>query len=203
MNQAFNFPNLSPSLSSAVKSALNDNWTPLLDATEEAKGKRWTDNAPCAEFRTDLFFPEVEHPWSDPDQIRRDHGSSLREPFNACARCPFPVSARCLVEALRHEDKYGIRAGLLSSERAPLLTAWKARIDSAAVSTALRGVPTTLTTLEREEAISRLASDPSLDPAVAARGLGMSSKYVFQLLRDHHQRRETAARHEDTVEDAA
>ncbi|WP_159399828.1 WhiB family transcriptional regulator [Streptomyces alboflavus] len=186
MGQSPTFINFSPSLNSAVQSALKEDWDPLLEAAGTS-GRQWEDNAPCASYSSDLFFPEVEHPWSDPEQIRRDHSSSLREPLSVCASCPLSVSARCLVESLRQEDKYGIRAGLLASERRALLTAWKSRIDSEAVSAALRGVPTALTSLEREEALSRLSADPSLNTDAAARGMAVSSKYLFQLLRDHQQ----------------
>ncbi|MFD0416832.1 WhiB family transcriptional regulator [Streptomyces sp. NPDC127108] len=175
-----------PSLNSAVQSALIGDWTPLLKAAGTS-GKEWADNAPCANYNSDLFFPEVEYPWSDPEQVRRDHGSALREPLSACAACPLSVSARCLVESLRHEDRYGIRAGLLASERPALLTAWKSRIDHEAVSAVLRGVPATITRLEREEVLSLLSADRSLNLDAAARGLAISGKYLSQLLRDHQQ----------------
>ncbi|GAA2929370.1 hypothetical protein GCM10010524_66460 [Streptomyces mexicanus] len=99
-------------------------------------GKHWADNARCTGRDADLFFPGSDDPWISPEKVRRRQGSSLNRPLNLCAACPLPVASRCLVEALRQDDEYGIRAGLLASERSLLRQAWKQRRRSAGADVA-------------------------------------------------------------------
>ncbi|MFE6737562.1 WhiB family transcriptional regulator [Streptomyces tubercidicus] len=111
----------------AAESALHGNWAPLLDAAREAPGKHWAEDARCAGRDINLFFPGSDTPWISPDEVRHTYGLLLNRPLNLCADCPLAVAARCLVEALRQDARYGIRGGLLASERSALHHAWKQR----------------------------------------------------------------------------
>ncbi|MFE0177968.1 WhiB family transcriptional regulator [Streptomyces sp. NPDC059002] len=184
---------MTPGIEAAVHAALSGDWAPLLEAASETPGKNWAENARCAGQRVEIFFPDAEEPWSDPDQVRRTQGIALNRPLNLCAACPLAVAARCLIESLRNDEEYGIRAGLLASERSELLSCWKRRVDDTAVSAALRGVTTLLTAREREEVVAQFVADPMLGATRVARGLGISSKYLWQLAREHRQRHTPAA----------
>ncbi|MCC3767684.1 WhiB family transcriptional regulator [Streptomyces sp. UNOC14_S4] len=180
-------------MSRLVKTALNGDWAPLLEAAANMPGKHWAEDARCADKKIGAFFPHTDVPWADPDQVRRSQGIALNRPLNLCAACPLATAARCLVESLRHGDEYGIRGGLLASERQNLLRSWNNRIDAESVAAVLRGVPTVLGTREREEVISRFAADPTMDANRVARGLGIPTKYLRQLTREYQQRRRPAA----------
>ncbi|MFC7928734.1 WhiB family transcriptional regulator [Streptomyces cinereoruber] len=171
-----------------VESGMHGDWDPLLKAAAPVSTATWMATARCAGQDTEAFFPESEHPWSDPEQVRRTQGISLNRPLNFCADCPLAAKARCLVESLRHGDQYGIRAGLLASERAELLEAWKDRVDETAVSTALRGVPVLLSAAERDTVIAAVAEDANVNPERARQGLGIDRKYLWQLVRGYKQR---------------
>ncbi|MDV5145453.1 WhiB family transcriptional regulator [Streptomyces sp. SBC-4] len=161
------------------------NWRPLLEAAKNVSSSNWADDARCAGQELEIFFPDSEHPWSDPDQVREANGIALNRPLNFCADCPFAVQARCLVESLRHDDQYGIRAGMLASEREHLLAAWDKHIDPEAVSSVLRGVPTVLNAAERRAVIARVAENAAPSVEHARRGLGIDRKYLWQLVREH------------------
>lgn len=170
-----------------IKAARNGEWGPLLRAAALTPGKHWAENSRCSGQDPELFTPLSDGPREDPDEVRHFQGITLNRPLNFCASCPLAVAARCLVESLRLDDEYGIRAGLLASERSALRGAWKRRIDAEAVSAVLRGVPTVLNEAEREEVISRFASDPILNATRVAWGLGIPRKYLWQLVREHNQ----------------
>ncbi|MEU3501698.1 WhiB family transcriptional regulator [Streptomyces hundungensis] len=174
-------------ISDLIKAARDGDWRPLLETAAQASGKHWAENARCSGQDPDLFTPLSDGPRQDPDEVRHLQGISLNRPLNFCASCPLAVAAQCLVESLRLDDEYGIRAGLLASERAGLRDAWKRRIDRAAVSAVLRGVPMVLSEAEREEVISQFASDPRLSADHVALGLGIPRKYLWQLVREHKQ----------------
>ncbi|WP_224059164.1 WhiB family transcriptional regulator [Streptomyces kanamyceticus] len=179
---------MASSIGVAVQAAREGNWTPLVEAAADAPGKNWAEKAQCSGRMADTFFPTAEHPWSDPDQVRHAQGIALNAPLKLCATCPLAVAARCLVESLRSDDEYGIRAGLLASERSELRRSWKQRLDSTAISAALRGVTTLLSAHERQEVVARFAADPMIGADRVARGLGVPSKYLWQLAREHKQR---------------
>ncbi|MET8980932.1 WhiB family transcriptional regulator [Streptomyces sp. NPDC004539] len=172
-----------------VESARQGDWTPLLENAREVQGKNWPEKALCSglDFEDD-FFPESEHPWSDPDQIRESHADSLRLPLALCSACPLSVAARCLVDALRYEDRYGIRAGLLAPEREVLLSLWKTRVNADSVAAVLQGVTTLLNSAERAAVVARVAEDPEINARLAAQGLGIPIKYLWQLVREHKKR---------------
>ncbi|MFF3157994.1 WhiB family transcriptional regulator [Streptomyces sp. NPDC057910] len=170
-----------------VEAARDGNWNPLLGAAAQSGGERWAENARCSGQDPELFTPLSDGPREDPDEVRQFQGIALNRPLNFCASCPLAVAAQCLVESLRLDDEYGIRAGLLASERLALRNAWKHRIDAEAVSAVLRGVPVVLNEVEREEVISRFAGDPTLNADHVAWGLGIPRKYLWQLARDHNQ----------------
>ncbi|MEU5545144.1 WhiB family transcriptional regulator [Streptomyces sioyaensis] len=94
---------------------------------KEAPVKHWAESARCAGRDSELFFPGSDAPWITPEEVQRRQGIFLNRPLSLCADCPLAVAARCLVEALRQNDSYGIRGGLLASERPPLQHAWKQR----------------------------------------------------------------------------
>lgn len=94
-------------------------------------------------------------PREDPDIVKRKLGISLNRPRNLCASCPLSVAARRLVESLRDDDEFGIRAGLLASERSPLRAAWQGRVNEEAVQAALHGSTAALSRLERLSLDSR------------------------------------------------
>ncbi|MFJ8385600.1 WhiB family transcriptional regulator [Streptomyces sp. NPDC094438] len=178
---------MSTSINAFIEAARHGNWGPLLGAAAEVPGKHWAEDARCSGQDTDLFTPLSDGPREDPDEVRHFQGTALNRPLNFCASCPLAVAARCLVESLRLDDEYGIRAGLLASERSDLRNSWKLRIDAEAVSAVLRGVPVALSEAEREEVISRFAADPTMNATHVAWGLGIPRKYLWQLAREHNQ----------------
>ncbi|MFB6533054.1 WhiB family transcriptional regulator [Streptomyces noursei] len=110
-----------------VEAARHGDWSPLLDAASGAPGKHWAEDARCAGRDTNQFFPGSDTPWMSSAEVRRRFGVALNRPLNVCADCPLAVAARCLVEALRQDARYGIRGGLLASDRSALHHAWKQR----------------------------------------------------------------------------
>lgn len=172
---------------SLTEAASRGDWGPLIEAAQKAPGKHWAENAKCAGQGTAAFVPAGDGPTVDPDLVKKRQGISLNRPLNFCASCPLAVAARCLVESLRHDDEYGIRAGLLASERRELRGAWKRRVDNSAVSAAVRGATSVLSDAEREEVVAAFASDPSLSPEDVARGLGVTHEYLLTLVRRHRK----------------
>ncbi|MGW8329426.1 WhiB family transcriptional regulator [Streptomyces sp. NPDC055897] len=170
-----------------IQAARDGDWRPLLEAAGPESGKHWAEKARCSGQDPELFTPLSDGPREDPDEVRQLQGIALNRPLNFCASCPLAVAAQCLVESLRLDDEYGIRAGLLASERSALRDSWKRRIDAEAVSAVLRGVPVVLNEAERGEVISRFAGDPTLNADHVAWGLGIPRKYLWQLVREHNQ----------------
>lgn len=179
---------MSTDIYSLTEAAYQGDWHPLVEAADQAPGKRWAEQAQCDGHDTDMFFPLADGPHGVPDEVKAKLGSSLAHPLSLCASCPLTVAARCLVESLRYDEWFGIRAGLLASERSPLRTAWKERSDEEAVSNALRGATRALSKVERESAVARFVADPSLDPAIVARGLGVTRGYLQKLAWRYRQR---------------
>ncbi|MEV0278604.1 WhiB family transcriptional regulator [Streptomyces sp. NPDC050610] len=176
---------MSTEIGELIQAAHGGDWSPLLKAASLESERHWAENAQCLGADPEIFSPLSDGPREIPETVRRFQGISLNRPLNFCASCPVAVAARCLVESLRLNDEYGIRAGMLASERSPLRHAWQRRFDEEAVSAVLRGVPVTVNEGERAEVISRLAGDPTLNADHIARGLGIPRKYVWQLVRDH------------------
>ncbi|MGW4883483.1 WhiB family transcriptional regulator [Streptomyces murinus] len=171
-----------------VEAAYQGDWSPLIKQSKKAPGKNWAVNARCANQNPDLFLPAGDGPQKDPEAVKASLGFSLNRPRNFCASCPLAVAARCLVESLKDDDQFGIRAGLLASERSALRSAWQERVDEEAVEAALKGATAVLSKDERKAAVARFATDPSLDPAAVARGLGISREYLLKLARRHREK---------------
>ena len=179
---------MTPDMTVIVDSALRGDWTLLLETASHTEEKNWAEKARCAGQVTDIFLPPSDGPREDAEEVRRKEGEALDFALGFCAACPVSVAARCLLEALRQDEEYGIRAGLLACERAELRDAWKRRVDTEAVSAALRGVTTLLSRQEREEVVARFANEQGLDADRVAQGLGVSRKYLWQLVREYRQR---------------
>jgi WhiB family redox-sensing transcriptional regulator len=76
--------------------------TVLLEPVEDRDD--WRDLALCAEVDPDMFFPEK--------------GGSTRDAKKVCATCE--VVAECLEDALRKDERFGIRGGKSERERRKL-----------------------------------------------------------------------------------
>ncbi|MFF1420639.1 WhiB family transcriptional regulator [Streptomyces sp. NPDC058280] len=175
-----------------IGAAYQGDWSPLIRESEQIPGKHWAEQARCANYDTNIFVPLGDGPREDPEGVKDRLGISLNRPLNLCASCPLAVAARCLVESLKDDDEFGIRAGLLASERTMLRAAWQQRIDEGAVQGALHGSTAALSKVERGVVIARFAADPSLEPTVVARGLGVSHDYLLKLARRYRQRSRSA-----------
>lgn len=184
---------MSTGISSLIEAAHQGDWSPLLEESSKAPGKHWAEEARCSNQEINMFVPLGDGPREDPEAVRNRLGTSLNRPRNFCASCPLAVAARCLVESLREDDEFGIRAGLLASERSALRTAWQQRASEEAVESALQGCTAVLSKVERDAVIARFATDPALDPAAVARGLGVTHDYLLKLARRHRKKRPTAA----------
>ncbi|GAA3162204.1 MULTISPECIES: WhiB family transcriptional regulator [Streptomyces] len=114
-----------PALNRVVDSALFGDWEPLLNAAEGTPREKWGERAQCSASEPDQFFLDSDTPWVSPVEVRIKEKFALSAPMRVCRECPFSVSARCLVEALRQGDAFGIRGGLLASERSSLQRMWK------------------------------------------------------------------------------
>lgn len=194
---------MSTDISSLIETAFQGDWSPLIEESRNAPGKHWAEEAQCANQDINLFVPLGDGPREDPDIVNRKLGISLNRPRNLCASCPLSVAARCLVESLRDDDEFGIRAGLLASERSPLRAAWQDRVNEEAVQAALHGSTAPLSRLERDEVISRFAAEPSLEPATVARGLGVTHEYLLKLVRRHRQKPQSASAASSAVHSTA
>ncbi|MFI5803376.1 WhiB family transcriptional regulator [Streptomyces sp. NPDC051561] len=165
----------------------------------DADSRNWAEDAACTGSKTEDFFPAGDGFDRSPAAVKSraaDEGTPLQRSLNACARCPLATQARCLIEALELGTEYGIRAGLLASEREDLHKGWDQRIREESVSNALSGVPSGLSAAEFKEAISRFANDQSAyDKDQAARGLGLSRKYLLKLARNERRSVATTIEH--------
>ncbi|MET8690508.1 WhiB family transcriptional regulator [Streptomyces sp. NPDC004732] len=170
-----------------IEAAHQGNWLPLIEESKKAPGKHWAESARCTNQDIDMFVPLADGPREDPDVVKTKLGISLNRPRNLCGSCPVAVAARCLVESLKDDDEYGIRGGLLASERAELRRAWQDRDTEKAVEGALRGCTAPLTKPARDTVIARFATDPTLDAAAVARGLGVTHKYLLKLARRYRK----------------
>ncbi|WP_228388836.1 WhiB family transcriptional regulator [Streptomyces jumonjinensis] len=153
-----------------------------------APGKHWADGARCVGENPEFFVLPSDDMTQNPDYVRHAEGEAARRSLRICSACPLPVAARCLVDSLKHDERHGIRAGLLAAEREGLRKAWSRRIDPAAVSAVLSGTYKPLGKHERREVIARFAGDRSLDPEVVARGLGVPRDYLLKLARMHRKK---------------
>ncbi|MFF4500378.1 WhiB family transcriptional regulator [Streptomyces sp. NPDC001401] len=178
---------MSTDIYSLIEAAHHGDWSPLREEAKKAPGKHWAEDARCSNQDIDIFMPLGDGPHEDPDFVKHSLGTSLNRPRNLCASCPLAVAARCLVESLRDDDEFGIRAGLLASERSALRAAWQQRVNERAVESALRGCTAALSKVERDAVIARFATDPSLDPAAVARGLGVTREYLLKLARRYRK----------------
>ncbi|MBT2405563.1 MULTISPECIES: WhiB family transcriptional regulator [unclassified Streptomyces] len=178
---------MSTEIYSLIKAAYQGDWSPLIEESRKAPGKHWAEEARCANQDIDIFVPLGDGPREDPEIVKDKLGISLNRPRNLCASCPLAVAARCLVESLRDDDEFGIRAGLLASERSTIRTAWQQRANEEAVQGALQGSTAALSKVEREAVIARFAADPS-EPAAVARGLGVTHEYLLKLARRHRKK---------------
>ncbi|MFF4295002.1 WhiB family transcriptional regulator [Streptomyces vinaceus] len=178
---------MSTDISGLIEAAHQGNWLPLIEESKKAPGKHWAESARCTNQDINLFVPLADGPREDPDVVKTKLGISLNRPRNLCGSCPVAVAARCLVESLKDDDEYGIRGGLLASERARLRRAWQDRDTEKAVEGALRGCTAPLTKPARDTVIARFATDPSLDAAAVARGLGVTHEYLLKLARRYRK----------------
>ncbi|MGW4503635.1 WhiB family transcriptional regulator [Streptomyces sp. NPDC004436] len=178
-------------ISDLSEAALRGDWSPLLRESEKARGKHWAENARCSGRDTNMFFLCGDGPQSEPMETVERLGLSLVRPLNLCAACPLATAARCLVESLRGDEEFGIRGGLIASERSALRASWQKRMDTDAVSRALRGSTAALSKTERSEVIARFAANPAMDATAVARALGITHAYLLKLARDHRQKRRT------------
>ncbi|WP_443047663.1 WhiB family transcriptional regulator [Streptomyces sp. H39-S7] len=183
---------MSTEISSLIEAALQGNWAPLVKESRKAAGKHWAEDARCSNQEINMFVPLWDGPREDPETVKSKLGTSLNRPRNLCASCPLAVAARCLVESLREDDEFGIRAGLLASERSALRAAWQRRANERAVESALQGCTAALSKVERDAVIARFATDSSFDPAAVARGLGVTHEYLLKLARRHRKKWPTA-----------
>ncbi|MFD6417009.1 WhiB family transcriptional regulator [Streptomyces sp. NPDC060194] len=174
-------------MESLVSAARQGDFTPLIDEAKNAPGKYWAKEARCADQDTEMFFPSEDSPFLDPQTVKKRLGGFPEGPRGLCRACPVAVAARCLVESL-NDDEFGIRAGLLASERSAMRTAWQQHASNAAVQGALRGGTAVLTKAERDAVIAQFASDASLEAATVARALGVTHEYLLNLVRRHRQR---------------
>lgn len=179
---------MSTDIYSLIEAAHQGDWTPLIEESRKAPGKHWAEEAKCANQDIEIFVPLGDGPREDPDMVKDKLGISLNRPRNLCASCPLAVAARCLVESLRDDDEFGIRAGLLASERSSLRAAWQQGANEEAVQGALQGRTAALSKVERAAVIARFAEDPSLEPAAVARGLGLTHETLLRLARRHRQK---------------
>ncbi|MGW2840561.1 WhiB family transcriptional regulator [Streptomyces sp. NPDC001493] len=175
-------------ISDLAGAALRGDWGPLISASEKSQGKHWAENAACVGRDTSMFFPSGDGPQSDPEKTAERLGLSLVRPLNLCANCPLTTAARCLIDSIRNDEAFGIRGGLMASERSALRFSWRTRTNEAAIQRALRGSTATLSKAERSEVIARFATDPSIDAAAVARGLGVSHDYLLKLARIYRQK---------------
>lgn len=178
---------MSTDISGLIEAAHRGNWLPLIEESKRAPGKHWAEYARCANQDINIFVPLADGPREEPDTVKAKLGVSLNRPRNLCASCPVAVAARCLVESLKDDDEYGIRGGLLASERAELRRAWQDRDIEKAVEGALRGCTAALTKPARDAVIARFATDPALDAAAVARGLGVTHEYLLKLARRYRK----------------
>lgn len=178
---------MSTDISSLIEAARQGNWLPLIDESKKAPGKHWAEYAGCAKQDINMFVPLADGPREEPDYVKAKLGIALNRPRNLCASCPLAVAARCLVESLKHDDEYGIRGGLLASERTVLRRAWQDRNIEKAVEGAIRGCTEPLTKPARDAVIARFATDSSLDAAAVARGLGVTHEYLLKLARRYRK----------------
>lgn len=178
---------MSTAISSLIEAAHQGNWLPLIEESQKAPGKHWAEFARCVNQDINVFVPLADGPREDPDSVKAKLGISLNRPRNLCASCPLAVAARCLVESLKDDDEYGIRGSLLASERSELRRAWQDQDTEKAVAGALRGCTAALTKPARDAVIARFATDPSLDAAAVARGLGVTHEYLLKLARRYRK----------------
>ncbi|MFF5567668.1 WhiB family transcriptional regulator [Streptomyces sp. NPDC012623] len=178
---------MSTDISSLIEAAQHGNWLPLIEESKKAPGKHWAESARCTNQDISIFVPLADGPREDPDSVKAKLGISLNRPRNLCASCPLAVAARCLVESFKNDDEYGIRGGILASERSELRRAWQERDSEKAVEGALRGCTAALTKPARDAVIARFATDPSLDAAAVARGLGVTHEYLLKLARRYRK----------------
>ncbi|MGW3163329.1 WhiB family transcriptional regulator [Streptomyces sp. NPDC001142] len=178
---------MSTDIYSLIEAAYRGDWNPLIEESREAPGKHWADEARCANQDVEIFFPLGDGPREDPETVNEKLGISLNRVRNFCALCPLAVAARCLVESLNADEEFGIRAGLLASERSTLRAKWQKRVSEEAVRGALRGSTRALSKVERDTVVALFAVDPSLDPAAVARGLGITHDYLLKLARRHRK----------------
>ncbi|GAA3083132.1 WhiB family transcriptional regulator [Streptomyces rectiviolaceus] len=193
---------MSTDISSLVEAAFQGDWSPLIEESRNAPGKHWAEEARCANQDINLFVPLGDGPREDPEIVKHKLGVSLNRPRNLCASCPLSVAARCLVESLRDDDEFGIRAGLLASERSALRAAWQGRVNEEAVQAALHGSTTVLSRLERNAVIARFTGEPSFEPATVARGLGVTHEYLLKLVRRHRQKSQSVSAASSSVHSA-
>ncbi|MGW7292822.1 WhiB family transcriptional regulator [Streptomyces xiamenensis] len=166
-----------------IEAAHRGDWSPLLEESKKAPGKHWAEEARCSNQEVDIFVPLGDGPHKDPETVKLHLGISINRARNLCASCPLAVAARCMVESLRDDDEFGIRAGLLACERSPLRAAWQNRVDEEAVSRALQGSTSPLSKGEREAVIARFAAEnpAAVDADVVARALGITREYLLKL----------------------
>lgn len=169
------------SIKSLASAAQNGNWDPLTTEATKLPGKYWMEGARCIGQNPELFMPPQDGPHEDPRDVRRSGGPALDRVLSLCGACPPPVAARCLVDSLQQGDHYGIRGGLLASERRSLRSSWSSRLRDDVVRAVLRGAVVRHSQTERREVIRRFAADTTIEADDVARGLGVSRGLLIRL----------------------
>ncbi|MFD0279809.1 WhiB family transcriptional regulator [Kitasatospora sp. NPDC127111] len=131
----------------------------------------WVQRAACAgTLAPDRFYPL-------PDQSEETQAAKA-----VCGSCP--VSDECLTEALETNDRYGIRGGLVESERIVLhRLSTVGRWEEERVVAALNGRPVHLSRQERHS-VSVIAAILDLDLRIWAPVLGIGRKRALTRLRE-------------------
>ncbi|MFI6372397.1 WhiB family transcriptional regulator [Streptomyces sp. NPDC050546] len=184
---------MSTDIRGLIEAAHRGDWSPLIEESKKAPGKHWAEEAKCSNQDIDIFFPPGDGPREDHEIVKNKLGTALNRPRNLCASCPLAVASRCLVESLGDDDEFGIRAGLLASERYTLRAAWQQRLNTESVQRALHGCTAILTEAERKAVIAQFDADPSLEPSAVARGLGVTHEYLLKLARRHRKKYESSS----------
>lgn len=95
------FPDFEPS--APLPRLLPPELLPLFPVREELDSS-WQSDAMCAQADPEAFFPEK--------------GGSTKEAKRVCQDCP--VRTKCLAEALKNDERFGVWGGLSERERRAL-----------------------------------------------------------------------------------
>ena len=77
---------------------------------EPVRGEHWQARAACRDYDPERWFPDGQHPTSDP---------VWNLPRSVCNICP--VRANCLARAVEEKEAWGMRGGLTPAQLARLI----------------------------------------------------------------------------------